>query len=60
MKSSGNQGSSNKDLLKGSGDSADETTGIPFLSSWRAVYGFVLGAFIFWVVILTVLTKLYK
>jgi hypothetical protein len=60
MKSSGNQGSSNKDLLKGSRDEADDTTGIPLLSSWRGVYWFVLGAFVVWVAILTVLTRLYS
>jgi hypothetical protein len=34
----------------------DEVTGLPGLRTWRAVYLFVLGTFIVWVVLLTVLT----
>lgn len=38
----------------------DEATGLPGLSSWRAVYGAVLGMFALWVVLLTVLTWWYS
>ncbi len=38
----------------------DEVTGLPGLRSWRAVYVFVLGVFVLWVGLLTVLTKLYS
>ena len=38
----------------------DEVTGLPGLRSWRAVYVLVLGVFVLWVGLLTVLTKLYS
>lgn len=40
---------------------ADESkTGLPILRSWGAVYLFVTGVFITYVVILTILTRLYR
>ena len=39
---------------------SDDSTGLPGLRSWRAVYLVVTGIFIAWVVLLTVLTKLYS
>lgn len=38
----------------------DETTGLPGFRSWRSVYLFVLGVFVLWVGLLTVLTELYS
>ncbi len=38
----------------------DESTGLPGLRSWRGVYVFVLGVFVLWVVLLTVLTEKYS
>jgi hypothetical protein len=38
----------------------DEATGLPGLRSWRAVYLFVLGIFILWIVLLTVLTRAFS
>ena len=38
----------------------DDATGLPGLRSWRAVYVVVAGIFVGWVVLLTVLTKLYS
>ncbi len=40
------------------GDDAD--TGLPGLRSWRGVYLFVTGCFILWVVLLTVLEKVFS
>ena len=39
---------------------SDESTGLPGLRSWRAVYCVVLGIFALWVGLLTVLTELYS
>ena len=38
---------------------ADETTGLPGLRSWRAVYIFVLAVFALWVALLTLLPVLF-
>ena len=38
----------------------DESTGLPGLRSWRAVYLFVLGVFVLWIGLLTVLTEMYS
>jgi hypothetical protein len=38
----------------------DETTGLPGLRSWRAVYTVVLGFFVLWVGLLTWLTIAYS
>jgi hypothetical protein len=38
----------------------DESTGLPALRSWRAVYTVVLGLFVVWVGLLTWLTALYS
>lgn len=34
----------------------EESTGLPWLHTWRAVYAFVLGAFVLWVVLLYALS----
>lgn len=39
---------------------ADESTGLPGLRSWRAVYVFVLGVFVVWVGLLAWLTEVYS
>jgi hypothetical protein len=39
---------------------ADEATGLPGLHSWRAVYLFVLGCFVLWVGLLTLLTRWFS
>jgi hypothetical protein len=36
-----------------------ESTGLPFLGSWKNVYLFVLGTFILWVAILVALTEIF-
>ncbi|MDB6054343.1 MAG: hypothetical protein JWN25_1866 [Verrucomicrobiales bacterium] len=59
MNPDNNQGTSNKDLLEGSVVAGDESTGIPVLTTWKAVYWFVLGAFVIWVAVLALLTRLY-
>ncbi len=38
----------------------DEATGLPGLRRWRSVYLVVAGIFVTWVMLLTVLTKLYS
>ena len=38
----------------------DEATGLPGIRRWRSVYLIVAGIFVTWVVLLTVLTKLYS
>jgi hypothetical protein len=38
----------------------DSATGLPGLRSWRAVYAVVLGVFVLWVGLLTVLTEFYS
>lgn len=37
----------------------DDSPGLPGLASWRGVYWLVLGVFVLWVGLLTLLTKLY-
>ncbi len=37
----------------------DETTDLPGLRTWPAVYAFVLGTFIVWVVLLTALSRAF-
>ena len=37
----------------------DAETGLPVLRSWRSVYLFVLGIFVVWIVLLTVLARMY-
>ena len=39
---------------------ADEATGLPGLRTWRAVYLLVFGAFLLWVLLLSVLTVIYS
>ena len=38
----------------------DETTGLPGLRSWRAVYIAVFGTFLLWIVLLTALTRFFS
>ena len=38
----------------------DEATGLPGLRTWRGVYLFVLGCFIVWVGLLTLLTRMFS
>ncbi|MDB6113690.1 MAG: hypothetical protein JWQ62_635 [Lacunisphaera sp.] len=38
----------------------DQVTGLPGLRTWPAVYVFVLGVFVLWVGLLTVLTEMYS
>jgi hypothetical protein len=38
----------------------DQSTGLPGFRSWRSVYWFVLGVFVLWVGLLTMLTRLYS
>jgi hypothetical protein len=36
-----------------------EETGLPIFRSWKSIYLFVLGSFIFWVVLLVALTEIF-
>jgi hypothetical protein len=38
----------------------DDETGLPGLHTWPAVYIFVLGAFILWVGLLLLLTRMFS
>jgi len=38
----------------------DRVTGLPFLRTWRAVYVFVVVAFVTWVVLLTALERVFS
>jgi hypothetical protein len=38
----------------------DRSTGLPVLRTWRAVYVFVVIAFITWVVLLTALQRVFS
>lgn len=38
----------------------DGATGLPGLRSWRSVYLFVLGCFIVWVGLLTLLSRMFS
>lgn len=38
---------------------ADESTGLPGLSTWRRVYVFVFGCFVLWVVLLAVFSRVF-
>jgi hypothetical protein len=37
-----------------------ELTGLPWFDTWRAVYVFVLGSFVFWVGLLFVLSVVFS
>jgi hypothetical protein len=36
-----------------------EKTGLPFFRTWKSVYLFVIGSFIFWIALLVALTKIF-
>jgi hypothetical protein len=38
----------------------DEVTGLPGLASWASVYLFVLGSFVVWVVLLSLLSRAFS
>ena len=38
----------------------EDVTGLPGLRTWRGVYLFVVGIFILWIVLLTVLTGIFS
>jgi hypothetical protein len=38
----------------------EEATDLPVLHTWPAVYAFVLGSFIFWIVLLTALSRAFS
>ena len=38
----------------------DRATGLPVLRTWRAVYAFVVIAFVTWVVLLTALGRVFS
>ena len=40
--------------------SDDDATDLPALPTWPRVYAFVLGTFVFWVILLTVLSRAYS
>ena len=37
-----------------------EETGLPIFRSWKSVYLFVLGSFVFWVALLIALTEFFS
>jgi hypothetical protein len=37
-----------------------EETGLPFFRSWKSIYLFVLGSFVFWVALLVALTEMFS
>jgi hypothetical protein len=37
-----------------------EGTGVPWFRTWRSVYAFVLGCFVVWVLLLLVLTEVFR
>jgi hypothetical protein len=37
-----------------------ESTGLPALSTWPAVYVFVLGAFVGWIILLSILSRAFS
>jgi hypothetical protein len=37
-----------------------EETGLPFFHSWKSIYLFVLGSFVFWVALLIALTDFFS
>jgi hypothetical protein len=37
----------------------DATPGLPGFRSWRAVYAFVFGCFVLWIVLLAVFSRLF-
>jgi hypothetical protein len=41
-------------------DRETEETGLPFFRSWKSVYLFVIGSFIFWMALLIALTKTFS
>ncbi len=41
-------------------DGQSQDTGLPALHSWRAVYIFVGGICVFYIVLLAILTKVYQ
>ena len=41
-------------------EAAEETTGLPGIGSWRAVYGWVLVSFLLWVGLLAALGEIYS
>jgi hypothetical protein len=47
----------NRDLQS---DENEEATELPLLHTWAAVYAFVLGAFIVWIVLLTALSRAFS
>jgi hypothetical protein len=40
-------------------DPGDDETDVPGLATWPRVYGFVVGAFVLWVVLLTILMRTF-
>ena len=41
-------------------DKLNETTGLPWLRTWKGVYLFVIGSFVLWVLLLLALTVVYS
>jgi hypothetical protein len=40
-------------------DSASEETGLPWPTTWKGAYLFVIGSFILWLVLLVALTEFF-
>lgn len=45
---------------KPAGEDDSQATGLPFFHTWRSVYLFVLGSFILWIVLLSLLSALFR
>jgi hypothetical protein len=41
------------------GQTDDRSTGLPWLRTWTAVYLFVFGTFVFWIVLLAALSRMF-
>ncbi len=48
------------DIKSGEASPDDHLTGLPGLRTWRAVYLFVFGCFVLWVLLLLALTVVYS
>jgi hypothetical protein len=49
------------DALPATGEETvqDDTTSLPFLRSWKSVYGFVTAVFLLYVILLTILSRVF-
>ena len=46
--------------VEGASGPESEDTGLPWLRTWNSIYGFVLGCFAVWVILLILLTMAFS